>query len=79
MVGGRYKLRHRGLRPKESIEVTGPPRISLVLKGDVDGSVEALLDTFDTYHGSECHLDIISYGVGDVTYTDVTMASTFSG
>lgn len=59
--------------------MTGPPRLSLVLKGDVDGSVEALLDTLDTYHSTECELDVISYGVGDVTATDVTMAASFSG
>lgn len=77
--GIRYKLRQRGPRPKEVIEVSGPPRVSLVLKGDVDGSVEALLDTLDTYYSTECELDVISYGVGDVTSTDVTMAAAFSG
>lgn len=59
--------------------MSGPPRVSLVLKGDVDGSVEALLDTLDTYYSTECELDVISYGVGDVTSTDVTMAAAFSG
>lgn len=79
LLGDRYKLRQRGPRPKESVEDDGSPKVSLVLKGDVDGSVEALLDTFDTYHGTECHLDLISYGVGPVTPTDVNMASMFSG
>ncbi|XP_063869292.1 LOW QUALITY PROTEIN: translation initiation factor IF-2, mitochondrial-like [Scylla paramamosain] len=78
-MGVRYKLRKRGPRPKENVEEDGPPKVSLVLKGDVDGSVEALLDTFDTYHGTECHLDLISYGVGPVTPSDVNMASMFSG
>lgn len=76
---GRRRHLHRGDRPKENVVVEGPPRMSIVLKGDVDGSVEALLDTLDTYHGTECHLDIISYGVGPVTPTDVNMASMFKG
>ena len=75
----RYKLRNRGPRPKENVEEEGPATVSIVLKGDVDGSVEALLDTLDTYHGTDCHLDLVSYGVGPITPTDVNMAALFSG
>ena len=59
-------------------EDTGP-RVSIVLKGDVDGSVEAILDVLETYHSSDCRLDVLSYGVGVVTSSDVMMAESFKG
>ncbi|XP_071544942.1 translation initiation factor IF-2, mitochondrial [Panulirus ornatus] len=77
--GFRYKLRRQGPREKENKEEDSGPRVSLVLKGDVDGTLEAILNVFDTYHEEECQLDVISYGVGTVTLSDVTMASAFKG
>jgi len=38
-------------------------RLPVVIKGDVDGSVEALLDVLDTYDcHDQCRLDIVHYG-----------------
>ncbi|GFR85012.1 translation initiation factor IF-2 [Elysia marginata] len=64
---------------KESQPRPDHPQFSLVLKGDVDGSVEAILDVFDTYHSKKCQLDIIHYGVGNVSESDVEIAATFEG
>ncbi|KAG7171014.1 Translation initiation factor IF-2-like 30 [Homarus americanus] len=75
----RFKRRRREPRKKENIELDTGPRVSVVLKGDVDGTVEAILNVLDTYHSEECQLDIISYGVGTVSPNDVTMASSFNG
>ncbi|XP_066977769.1 translation initiation factor IF-2, mitochondrial isoform X2 [Macrobrachium rosenbergii] len=78
MQGRRYGKR-REPRQKESREEDTGPRVSVVLKGDVDGSVEAILDVIDTYHSTDCQLYVLSYGVGMVTPSDVTMAATFKG
>ena len=47
--------------------------------GDVDGSVEAILDTLDSYTSEQCGLHILQYGVGAVTEQDVEMAANFGG
>lgn len=45
----------------------------------MDGSVEALLDVLETYDcHDQCRLDLVHYGVGDVTETDVKLAETFA-
>ena len=47
--------------------------------GDVDGSVDAILDTLDTYQSDQCRLHILHYGVGHVTEQDVDLAAAFKG
>lgn len=47
--------------------------------GDVDGSVEAILDVLETYDNTDVPLSIVHYGVGDTTPSDVEMASVFNG
>ncbi|XP_005112351.1 translation initiation factor IF-2, mitochondrial [Aplysia californica] len=76
---GFYRQRRRGLRTSEQQEESDDPQFSLILKGDVDGSVEAILDTLDTYRSKKCRLDIIHFGVGNITESDVEMASAFKG
>ncbi|XP_046336391.2 translation initiation factor IF-2, mitochondrial-like [Haliotis rufescens] len=66
-------------KQKETIIGYEGPQLSLVLKADVDGSLEAILDTLDTFHSKKCRLDLIHYGVGNVTETDVQLAENFSG
>lgn len=46
---------------------------------DVDGSLEAILDTMDTYNSVKCELDLVHYGVGNITETDVELAESFNG
>lgn len=48
------------------------------LIGDVDGSVEAILDVLETYDDTKCKLDIVHYGVGNVTESDVELAEAFN-
>ncbi|XP_078000895.1 translation initiation factor IF-2, mitochondrial-like [Glandiceps talaboti] len=55
------------------------PELSVVLKGDVDGSIDALLDVFDTYQSDQCKLQLVQCGVGMVTEKDIDMAQTFNG
>lgn len=47
--------------------------------GDVIGSVEAILDVLETYKSTKCKLDIIHYGVGSVSISDIEYADTFQG
>jgi len=47
--------------------------------GDVDGSLEAILDILETYNSPLCQLHLLSYGVGDITESDVEMAAIFNG
>lgn len=75
---GKYKVRRIGPRPKEYIEDNSVPRVNVIIKGDVHGSVEAILDVLETYHDNDqVRLDIVHYGVGDVTEGDIELAKTF--
>lgn len=76
-LAGRFRLRH-GPRPKETTDDDGVPRVSVIIKGDVHGSVEAILDVLETYSDNEkCRLDVVHYGVGNVSETDVELAKSF--
>lgn len=67
------------VRPKESEPDDGIPRVNIILKGDVHGSVEAILDVLDTYDGGDkCRLDVVHYGVGDVNEGDLELAKIFN-
>ncbi|MFZ5518461.1 MAG: translation initiation factor IF-2 [Candidatus Zhuqueibacterota bacterium] len=50
--------------------------LSLVIKGDVDGSVEALSDSLLKLSTAEVTLNIIRKGVGAISESDVLLAST---
>lgn len=77
---GRFKVRRAGPREKEIIDNDLVPRVSVIIKGDVHGSVEAILDVLETYHDNDkVRLDIVHYGVGDVTANDLEMAKLFNG
>lgn len=49
--------------------------LNIVLKGDVDGSVEALTDSFQKLSTEEIQVNIIHKGVGAITESDVLLAS----
>ena len=50
--------------------------LNLIVKGDVDGSVEALSDSLIKLSTEEIQVNVISKGVGQITESDVTMAAT---
>lgn len=49
--------------------------LNIILKGDVDGSVEALTDSFQQLSTDEIQVNIIHKGVGAITESDVLLAS----
>lgn len=49
--------------------------LNIILKGDVDGSVEALSDSFSKLSTEEIQIRIIHKGVGAITESDVLLAS----
>jgi len=49
--------------------------LNIILKGDVDGSVEALTDSFQKLSTDEIQVNIIHKGVGAITESDVLLAS----
>jgi translation initiation factor IF-2 len=49
--------------------------LNIILKGDVDGSVEALSSSFAKLSTEEIQINIIHKGVGAITETDVMLAS----
>lgn len=49
--------------------------LNMILKGDVDGSVEALTDSLQKLSTDEIQINIIHKGVGAITESDVLLAS----
>jgi len=49
--------------------------MNVIIKGDVDGSVEALTDSFQNLSTEEVQVNIIFKGVGAITDSDVLLAS----
>ena len=49
--------------------------LNIILKGDVDGSVEALTDSFQKLSTEEIEVKIIHKGVGAITESDVLLAT----
>lgn len=76
---GRFKLKREGPRKPEIEWDEGEPTLHLVIKADVDGTLEAILDTLDTYDSEMCKMELVHYGVGAVTENDVELAETFKG
>ena len=49
--------------------------LNIILKGDVDGSVEALIDSLQKLSTEEIQINIVHKGVGAITESDVLLAS----
>ena len=56
------------------LKATGRKEFPLVIKGDVQGSVEAIVATLEGLNTDEVAARILSAGVGGITETDVTLA-----
>ncbi|CAG8564329.1 6930_t:CDS:10 [Paraglomus brasilianum] len=54
-------------------------RLCAVVKGDVSGTVEAVVNALDEVGNNEIRVDVIDFGVGDVTESDIQMAAAAEG
>ncbi|MFO8156108.1 MAG: translation initiation factor IF-2 [Pseudomonadota bacterium] len=57
-----------------SMEDTERPVLNLVLKADVQGSIEAIVDAVNKLSGDEAEVKLVSTGVGAITESDVNLA-----
>ncbi len=57
------------------IEAGKQTDLNLIVKADVQGSIEALRDAFDKMDQSEVRINIVHSAVGGITETDVTLAA----
>lgn len=76
---GVRRLKPTGPKEKE-IKIDDFPKVNLIIKADVLGSAEAILDVLDTYNDeARCRLSVVHYGVGTVNKTDIELAKAFNG
>ena len=77
-------LREQGMRSKKHITLDEIGRrlalgnfkeLNVIIKGDVDGSVEALSDSLQKLSTQEIVVKVIHKGVGAITETDITLAN----
>ncbi|MFQ6673507.1 MAG: translation initiation factor IF-2, partial [Fidelibacterota bacterium] len=72
----RQKLRARTLdRLSKEIREGLLKTLSLVVKADADGSIEALVDALSELPGEELRIDVVRKGVGTISESDVLLAS----
>jgi len=63
-------------RLSEAITAAGVKELNLVVKADVQGSLESLLEGLAGLRNEEVAAKIVSSGVGDITESDITFAAT---
>ncbi|XP_046900050.1 translation initiation factor IF-2, mitochondrial isoform X2 [Hypomesus transpacificus] len=67
------------MRPSEKLE-SEVLSLPVIVKGDVDGSVEAILNIMETYDAyDQCQMEVVHFGIGDISENDINLAETFSG
>ncbi|HEX2188694.1 MAG TPA: translation initiation factor IF-2, partial [Longimicrobiaceae bacterium] len=75
----RIRIRSRGVKLTDLSKMLAKgeaTQINLVIKGDVDGSVQALSDSLEQLATSEVGVQVIHRGVGAINESDVLLAST---
>ncbi len=73
------RIRERGIKLGDFTQLLADGDVStlrLVVKGDVDGSVQALCDALEQLSAKEVQVEIIHRGVGAVNESDVMLALT---
>jgi translation initiation factor IF-2 len=60
----------------EAVQSGEKTRLALIIKGDTDGSVQALSDELERLSTAEVEVQVIHRGVGAVNETDVLLAQT---
>ena len=68
------KRKQKQLDREEGIQV-----VPLIVKGDVSGSVEALVEVINSCQPKQLQLEVIQFGVGNITESEVEIASSVGG
>ena len=83
---GRYKLEQLDTRQKITLEnlydhirMGSARELKIVLKSDVQGSMEALIKSLEAIDSKEVNLNIIHSGIGDINESDIMLASASDG
>ncbi|MGH7545785.1 MAG: translation initiation factor IF-2, partial [Gemmatimonadota bacterium] len=74
-----FRRRQRGTTLEsvfEQVQKGGRATLSLIIKGDTDGSVQALSDSLQQLSTEEVQLEVIHHGVGAINESDVLLATT---
>lgn len=82
VVSGKSAAREKSLETKEKSlrkETSGETEsekkiLPLIIKADVQGSLEAITQIFDTIPQAEVGIEVVSSGVGAITESDIRMA-----
>jgi translation initiation factor IF-2 len=73
------RIRSRGVKLTDISKLLAQGKtatLNLIIKGDVDGSVQALSDALGQLSTSEVQIDVIHRGVGAINESDVLLATT---
>ena len=73
------RRRQRGTRLEDIFEAVregGQATLNLIIKGDTDGSVQALADSLERLGTSEVAVEVVHRGVGAINESDVLLATT---
>lgn len=65
-----------GMTPEAEEEAMKPRELRLIVKGDVSGSVEALVGAVQYIGNEKARVKIVCTGVGEITESDITLAKT---
>jgi translation initiation factor IF-2 len=52
--------------------------LHIIIKADVNGSLEAILNVIETYNQNKVHLDLVHFEVGQIKKNDLEMAEMFN-
>ncbi len=73
------RRRQRGTRLEDifaAVREGGQATLNLIIKGDTDGSVQALADSLERIGTSEVAVEVVHRGVGAINESDVLLATT---
>ena len=73
------RRRQRGTKLEDIFEAVregGQATLNLIIKGDTDGSVQALADSLERLGTSEVAVEVVHRGVGAINESDVLLATT---
>ena len=60
----------------EEVQTEGQAQLNLIIKGDTDGSVQAVADSLEELSTDEVAVDVVHRGVGAINESDVLLATT---